>query len=86
MRLQDNISTPESSPGDSAVGMSHMTYIEKEDIIPVSITDEHEASSVDLASNIMLGDWLAKTSQRSEQESPQVDPECCCANSALMAF
>lgn len=30
----------------------HMTYFEKEDILHVSVSDEHEASSVELTPNI----------------------------------
>lgn len=34
------------------MGKSRMTYFEREDILHVSISDEHEASSVELTPNI----------------------------------
>jgi uncharacterized protein YuzE len=34
------------------MGKTRMTYFEKEDILHVSISDEHEASSVELTPNI----------------------------------
>jgi uncharacterized protein YuzE len=38
--------------GDSAIGKPRMAYFEKEDILHVSISDEGETSSVELAPNI----------------------------------
>jgi uncharacterized protein YuzE len=40
------------SPGGSAMGKPRMTYFEKEDILHVSVSDDHEASSVELTPNI----------------------------------
>jgi uncharacterized protein YuzE len=45
-------STSGSNQGDSAMGKTRMTYFEKEDILHLSISDEHEASSVELTPTV----------------------------------